>query len=409
MAETAQASSPVSIDRSAREPGPHNLLQPLTSLIGRQHEIAEARRILGVTRLLTLTGTGGVGKTRLGHEIAASLIDAFEDGAWLVELAALADPSLVPQAVASVLGLRGEPTQPLTATLRTALRPKRLLLVLDNCEHQVDACAELVDALLSACPKLRIMATSRQPLGIVGETVLRVPSLSLSPSPDGPSPRASESCDRRASAGGWPAPLGWREPPMTSEAAHLFAKRARTVAPEFGLTECNAPAVERICQRLDGIPLAIELAAARVTVLGVEQIADRLGDRLRLLTGGSRTTLPRHRTLRALIDWSHDLLDEGERVLFRRLAVFSDGWTLEAAEAVCAGDPPAGTEQAIAPDEILDLLSGLVTKSLVLVDEHDDTVRYRMLETLREHAAEKLREAGEESPVHERHRDWYLA
>lgn len=212
MAATVQASSPVSIDRSAREPGPHNLPQPLTTLIGRQHEIAEARRILGVTRLLTLTGTGGVGKTRLGQEIAASLIDAFEDGVWLVELAALADPSLVPQAVASVLGLRGEPTQPPTATLRAALRPKRLLLVLDNCEHQVDACAELVDALLSACPKLRIMATSRQPLGIVGETALRVPSLSLLPSPDGPSPRASGSCDRRTSAGGWPAPPGRREP-----------------------------------------------------------------------------------------------------------------------------------------------------------------------------------------------------
>jgi predicted ATPase/DNA-binding CsgD family transcriptional regulator len=393
---------PVPTGRTVPEPGLHNLPQPLTSFVGRQSEIAEAGRLLRTTRLLTLTGTGGVGKTRLGHEIAASMVDTFEDGVWLVELAAMAHPGLVPDAVASVLGVRGDPKRPTAATLIDAIRPKRLLLLLDNCEHLVDACAELADTLLGACPSLWILATSRQPLGIAGETTLRVPSLALSPGLDVPSSPVIGGSDIWSSVGGQTATPTPCTSPTMSEAAQLFAARAQAVAPAFSLIGCNAAVVEQICERLDGIPLAIELAAARVAVLSLDQIADRLGDRLRLLTSGSRTALPRYRTLRALIDWSHDLLDEGERVLFRRLAVFAGGWTLEAAEAICAGD-------GLAPDEILDLLSGLVTKSLVLVGGHDGEARYRFLETLREYAAERLGEVGDDTSIRERHRDWFVA
>jgi predicted ATPase/DNA-binding NarL/FixJ family response regulator len=370
----------------------HNLPHPLTSFVGRAQEIAQARRLLATTRLLTLTGAGGVGKTRLGHEVAAGLLDMFQDGVWLVELSALTDPAFVPPAVATVLGLHEEPGHPLMSTLATALLGQRLLLVLDNCEHLVEACAAFADTVLRACPELRILATSRQALGIAGETTFLVPSLSLAPSSDRSTISAAGECE---------VPEPDEGPPPEPEAIRLFVERAQAVLPDFILTDRNVSAVEEICRRLDGIPLAIELAAARVAVLSPEQIAGRLGDRFRLLTGGSRTALPRYRTLRALVDFSYGLLDEPERVLLRRLAVFAGGWTLEAAEAVCAGE-------GLGPDQILDVLAGLVAKSLVLTDEHPDEVRYRFLETLRLYAAEQLRDVGEETILRERHCTWLV-
>ena len=379
----------------------HNLPQPLTSFVGREREIAEVTRLLGSARLLTLTGTGGVGKTRLGHEIAARMLEAFSGGVWVVELSALTDPALVPQAVATVLDVREEADHPLTATLAAALRAERILLVLDNCEHLVEACAAIADALLRACPDLAILATSRQTLGIAGETTFCVPSLALSARWDDPAAPASNDDEPALRDPAGPSSARPIESPTPSEAARLFAERAGAVVPSFALTDRNLPSVERICRRLDGIPLAIELAAARVAVLSPEQIEARLDDRFRLLSGGSRTALPRYRTLRAMIDWSHDLLDEQERTLLRRLTVFSGGWTLDAAESVCAGD-------GLAADEILDLLSGLVAKSLVLTGEGADEVRYGFLESLREYAAEKLRDAGEEARLRERHCAWFL-
>ena len=366
----------------------HNLPNPLTSFIGREREIAEARRLLRGTRLLTLTGTGGVGKTRLGHQVAACLLDDVRDGVWLVELSALVEPTLVPRAVATVLGVREVPGRPLTETLADALQTRQLLLMLDNCEHLIEACAELADVLLRACPELRIVATSRQPLGMAGETTFLVPSLALSTSTEAPS---ALDIGREAVAAAAP-----------SDAASLFVERAQAVMPAFTLTARNAPVVEQICRRLDGIPLAIELAAARIAVLSPEQIAARLDDRFHLLSGGSRTALPRYRTLRALVDWSHALLTEAEQVLFRRLAVFAGGWSLEAAEAICAGPD-------LASEDVLDLLSGLVAKSLVFTSEQPDEVRYGFLESLREYAAEKLREADEEVTLRNRHADWLLA
>jgi non-specific serine/threonine protein kinase len=355
--------------------------------------------------LLTLTGAAGVGKTRLGLEIAAGLLDtpsssteqAFADGIWLVELATLSDPALVPQAVAAAVDVREHTDQSLTAVLVTALRPRRLLIILDNSEHLIAACATLADALLHACPEIRILATSREPLAIGGETTFRVPSLSLSPSVADPCDTVGDGSD----GSGMSLPERGRFP-VEPEAIQLFAERARAVVPAFALTEQTISSVVQICHRLDGIPLAIELAAARLAVLSPEQIADRLGDRFRLLTSGGRTVLPRYRTLRALIDWSHELLDASEQILLRRLAVFAGGWTLEAAEAVCAGDGLAG-------EEILDLLSALAAKSLIQTEEHAEEVRYRFLESLRAYAAERLRDAGEEPQLRTRHRDWLLA
>jgi predicted ATPase len=282
------SSTPVVTFPRARtsEPPPNNLPLELSSFIGREREMAEVKRLLSDHRLLTLTGPGGCGKTRLALAVAADLVEGFEGGVWLVELASLADPALVPQTVASVLGVREQPGRLLTETLSNHLKPKKTLLVLDNCEHLVEACAELAEALLRACPKLRILTTSREVLGITGETTWRVPSLSL------PDPR--------------------HVPPIEElprcEAIGLFIERAAAVLPTFTLTNHNAPAVAQVCHRLDGVPLAIELAAARARVLAVEQIAERLDDCLRLLTAGSRTALPRHRTLRATIDWSYSLL-----------------------------------------------------------------------------------------------------
>lgn len=358
---------------------PNNLPRQLTSFIGREREMAEVKRMLTTTRLLTLSGAGGSGKTRLALQVAAELLEEFTNGVWLVELAALSDPALVPQAVVSALGLREEPGRPLLTTLTDYLRSKTLLLVLDNCEHLVAACAQLAEALLRVSPNLRILATTREVLGIAGETVWRVPSLSL---PD----------LRRLPA---------FEQLTQYEAVRLFVERAMISRPEFALTSASAPSVAQVVHRLDGIPLAIELAAARVKVLSVDQIAGRLDDRFRLLTTGSRTALPRQQTLRAAIDWSYDLLSQQERTLLRRLSVFAGSWTLEAAETICAGD---GVEE---PD-VLDLLMQLVDKSLVMMEEREGKVRYRLLETLRQYGGEKLLESGEPAAVRGRHRDWYL-
>ncbi|HET9589239.1 MAG TPA: tetratricopeptide repeat protein [Anaerolineales bacterium] len=359
---------------------PHNLPMQLTSFVGREKEIVEVKRQLLGDRLVTLTGPGGTGKTRLALQVGAELLELFPDGVWLVELASLSDPALVPQSVASVLGIREAAGRPILTVLTDYLRSRELLLILDNCEHLLAACAQLVATLLQACPHNCILATSREALNIPGEFSFRVPSLSIPDIHHLPSlPALSQ-----------------------YEAMRLFVERAEIIQPGFELTEMNAPAIAQICRRLDGIPLAIELSVARVKIMPVEQVAARLDDRFRLLTGGSRTALPRHQTLRALIDWSYDLLSETERTLFRRLSVFAGGWTLEAAEAICAGD---GLEAG----DILDLLTQLVNKSLAIPDTGSDAqARYRLLETIRQYARERLLEAGGGEGVRGRHLEHYL-
>ncbi|HET8679528.1 MAG TPA: tetratricopeptide repeat protein [bacterium] len=356
-----------------------NLPLQLTSFIGRARELAEIQERIASSRQLTLTGTGGVGKTRLAIELASRVLAQFPDGVWMVDLSPLSDPARVPQAVASALGVQEETGRPLPEVLGDYLLSKRALLMLDNCEHLTAACAELVEYLLRRCPDIRVLATSREILGTTGELTYSVPSLSV------PDPRQH------------PAPAEATD----YEAVRLFVDRAGLGQPDFVLTAANAPAVLQICGRLDGIPLAIELAAARVKTLSVEDIASRLDDRFRLLTGGARTALPRHRTLRAAMDWSHDLLSDAERTLLRRLAVFAGGFTLDTTEAVCAGE-------GIDPDDVLDLLTRLVDKSLVTVDRSAQT-RYRQLETIRQYSRERLVAAGEEDATLRRHRDFYLA
>ena len=351
----------------------HNLPVQLTSFVGREGELVETLRLLSGTRLLTLTGPGGTGKTRLSLQIAAEALLDYPDGVWMVELAPLAEPAYILPALARIFDLRELPDRPLSAVVTDYLRLKTLLLVLDNCEHLIEACARLADQLLRACPHLRIIASSREVLGVAGETAYRVPALAL---PD----------IRQATP----------ESLAVSEAARLFVERARAAQPQFTLTTSNAPAIAAICQRLDGIPLALELAAARVKLLSAEQIAARLDDRFRLLVGGSRTALPRQQTLRALMDWSYDLLPEDERLLLRQLSVFTGGWTLEAAEALGQGL------------NVLGVLDQLVNKSLVSVDEAGGEARFRLLETIRQYAREKLLEAGEAESVRDRHLEFYL-
>jgi non-specific serine/threonine protein kinase len=341
--------------------------------------MADIERLLGETRLLTLTGPGGSGKTRLALAVANDLVESFEDGVWLVELASLSDPDLVPQAVASKLRVHEAQDRSLIETLSEHLGSKEMLLVLDNCEHLLVGCAALAEALLSTCPGLRILATSREALGVPGESAWLVPSLER---PDLEQQAPFEELTRY-------------------EAIRLFVERAKAVASAFELTEQNARAVTRLCQRLDGMPLAIELAAARVRVLSVEQIASRLDESFGLLRSGSRTALPRQRTLRATIDWSHDLLGQKEQVLFRRLSVFAGGFTLEAAEAVCAGED-------LQRDEALDLLTHLVDKSLVLVEEHNGEPRFQLLETVRQYGLEKLEESGEGAAMRRNHAAFFL-
>jgi len=360
------------------EATPNNLPQPVTSFIGRERELTEITESLGNTRLLTLIGVGGIGKTRLSLQVAAEMLDAFPDGVWFVELAPLADAQRVPQAVASVLGVKEEAGRPVIEALEKHVKDRQLLLVLDNCEHLVHACAELAKQLLESAPRLKILASSREHLHVAGETTYPVPALAV---PDPAFVTALAALTRY-------------------ESVCLFVDRAAAAQPAFQATNRNAPAISEICRRLDGIPLAIELAAARVRALSVENIAARLDDRFRLLTSGNRTALPRQQTLRALIDWSYDLLDEHERAVLRRLAVFVGGWTLEAAEAVTAGGD-------VHHHEVLDLLTHLVEKSLVAMEP--TAGRYRLLDTVREYAQERLEESADGDAARDRHLAFYLA
>jgi predicted ATPase len=378
-ASDAPGDPPLASTTSPTRPVQSNLPAQLTRFIGRQQAIADMQGLLQRARLLTLTGSGGSGKTRLALEVGATVISSFAEGIWLVELAALADGAMVAETVATTLDLPSS-SQPARSVLMRHLRNKRMLLLLDNCEHLIQTCAELAEALLRACPDLRILATSREGLGVAGEVVWPVPTLQL------PDPEAQLT----------PSELA------TFEAVQLFIDRAALVSLGFALTTANAAAIRQICTQLDGIPLAIELAAARVKSLSVQEIATHLGDRFRLLTGGSRTALPRHQTLRALIDWSERLLAEPERIVLRRLAVFAGGWTLEAAEAVCAGDD-------IDARDVLDALTRLVDKSLVVLDLRSEARRYIFLETIRQYAAERLEDAEESAAVRTRHLDYFLS
>jgi predicted ATPase len=356
----------------------NNLPAQLSQFIGREKELVQIKQCLAQHRLVTLTGSGGIGKTRMAIQAAREVLAEVPQGVWLAELATVADPRLVPQAVAAVWDVREEPGRPLQVTLADYLREKTLLLVLDSCEHVIDASSQLAGTLLKRCPGLRILTTSREALGVEGEFVMRVPSLSLPPT--GPASR---------------------ETLEGSEAVRLFVSRAATALPGFELTDANAAAVAQVCRRLDGVALALELAAARVKALRVEQIAARLDDAFHLLTGGDRTVLPRQQTLHATIDWSHALLSDAERACFRRLAVFAGGWTLEAAEGVCAG-------QGVQTLDVLDLLAQLENKSLVVLDrEPGQEARYHLLETIRQYAWGKLQEAGEEEASRTQHLGTY--
>jgi predicted ATPase/class 3 adenylate cyclase len=351
----------------------HNLPVQLTSFVGRERERVEVKQLLSNTRLLTLTGPGGTGKTRLSLQIGEELLPAFASGVWFVELAPLTDGALIPQTIASIFGLRELPNLSILNIITDYLRAKQSLLILDNCEHLIEACAKLADHLLHSCPQLKVIATSREAFDIAGEIVYQVPSLSL---PD----QAQVT----------------QEAAMGFESVQLFVERASAVNRKFNLTEENVSDVAQICRRLDGIPLALELAAARTSVFSPGEIAARLDNRFRLLAGGSRTALERHQTLRALIDWSYDLLSSEEQTLFRQLSVFAGGWTFEAAEAVC-------------PDlDILNLLTQLINKSLVMVDDQANETRYHLLETIRQYGQGKLLESGELDQVRNQHLEFFL-
>jgi len=363
--------------RNEVEEIPTNLPQEQNSFVGRERELDKLQQLVGVTRALTLCGAGGIGKTRLALRMLAAVADDFPDGVWFVELGDLQQPDLVVARVASAVGVDEEPGRPLLETLADALRPRRLLLALDNCEHLIDACARVGQRLLSSSPGLRLIATSREPLHVAAETVWQVPPLSVAP--DGAAADPEEAC--------------------RYEAVRLFADRAAASLPGFAVGRANAAAVAALCRALDGVPLAIELAAARVRTLSVEQIAARLADRFRLLTSGHRTAPARHRTLRAAMDWSYELLTTSEQVLLRRLSVFV-GWSLEMAEQVCSDD-------AIPASDVLDLLASLMDKSLVVLEpEVLGQARYRLLHTIRGYAAARLADAGESAAFQLRLRDY---
>ncbi|MGZ9225585.1 MAG: AAA family ATPase, partial [Anaerolineales bacterium] len=349
----------------------------LSTFIGREKELAEVAALIAGHRLVTLTGTGGIGKTRLSLKMGEQLLNQFPEGIWLVEFASLNDPTLVPQTVATLFNLVEGSSEPLTEKLIHILRPKAILLILDNCEHLLDACAQLADALLRHCPNLKILATSREPLGISGEALFHVPPLAL--------PDVQQVLQQL----------------LRYESIQLFEERARLVQEHFALTMENASSIAHICHRLDGIPLAIELAAARVNLLSTQQIAARLDESFNLLTGGSRTTLPRHQTLRASLEWSWNLLSASEAILLRRLSVFAGGWTLDAGESVCAGNGE--------PPQVLELMNHLIAKSLVVVSQESGRERrYYLLEMVREYAREKLVQAGEGEKIHNRHLKYFL-
>lgn len=358
-----------------------NLPVQLTSFIGRQSEITALRRLVGESRLVTLAGGAGMGKTRLALEVAGSLLPELSGGTWFVSLASLTEPALVPQLVAEALGDRDQRREPLLESLAAHLGAEPALLLLDNCEHLLDSSARLVEAMLRTCPDLKVLATSHEPLRVPGEAVWRVGPLAT--------PVGGTAADGADTAG--------------VESVRLFVARAALAEPRFALGPENLAVVAQICLRLDGIPLAIELAAARTEMMSVEDILERLEDRFRLLTGGMRTVLPRHQTLRAALDWGHQLLDDRERRLFRRLSVFAGGFDAAAAEAICSG-PVLGA------DEVVGHLARLVDKSLVAPDPKvAGPTRYRMLGTVRQYAGERLLESGEADRIHFRHADHFLA
>jgi non-specific serine/threonine protein kinase len=357
------------------DPKRTNLPEPLTSFVGRERELAEIKQRLPTTRLVTLTGIGGLGKTRLAQQVAAEVLDAYRDGVWFVDLAPLGDPALVPSTLARVLQVKEAAGQALLTALCDHLRTRETLLIFDNCEQVLDGCARLTEALLRDAARVTVMATSREALHLAGESAFPLSPLPL------PDSRADAKSIAR------------------SAAVQLFIERARQHRPRFDLERQPARVVADICVRLDGIPLALELAAARVAVLPVEQILRLLTERFRLLTGGDRD-LPRHQTLRAMLDWSYDLLDDTERKLFARLSVFAGGWTLEAATQVCGGEP-------ITQDDLVYVLIGLIEQSLVVAEEDGD--RYRMLETVRQYARDRLLETGDEEQWRDRHLAYFLA
>ena len=377
--ENLETGSNISLREERTAPPKTNLPVPLTSFIGREREIEELKHLLSTTRLLTLTGAGGIGKTRLAIQLANDLVTAYKDGVWWVELAPVKDGRFVVQAVAQVLGVQESRVHSLTDSLNRFLREKQALIILDNCEHVIESSAQLATDLLSHCAHLQILTTSRESLAITGETTFRVPVLTF--------------------------PVLEHLPRLQNlsefESIQLFVERAVAVHPELALTPENAFAVTQICHRLDGIPLAIELAAARIKVFSLEEIAARLNDRFSLLTHGSRTALPRHQTLRALVEWSYDLLPESERILWRRLSVFIGGWTLEAAESICS-------DAVLQKSHILELLSHLVDKSLVIVDPQNGSTRYQMLETIRQYGQEIVESSGEHSAIRRKHLVYFL-
>jgi predicted ATPase/DNA-binding CsgD family transcriptional regulator len=385
----------VLVTRSAHERrnSKSNLPAEVTSFVGRRQQIAEVKGLLSRSRSVTLTGPGGVGKSRLALQVAGQLRRAFPDGVWLVSLADVGDPGLLAHSVAAAVGLQDYSTRGLMVTLLEFLSRKHLLLVLDNCEHLVDACAEFISAVLPVAPKLRILATSRQSLGTAGEQTWTVPPLGVPDLAD----RAELSDLPEGSHGRGQVPARVL---ARSEAVELFVKRAQGVCPGFAVTPDNGTAVVRICQRLDGIPLALELAAARLRVMSARQIVQRLDDRFRLLIVGNRSGVPRHQTLRALIDWSYDQCTEPERALWERASVFVGGFDLEAAEQVCAGD-------GIATDDVLGLVHALVDKSILSTDLLNSEVRYRMLETIRQYAHDRLAASGRQAAEVFRHRDYF--
>ncbi len=355
-----------------RDARPNNLRAELTSFVGRESEVKEILDLVDSSRLLTVTGAGGAGKTRLALQVARALLDRFPDGVWFVDLAPVTEPEATVSAVALAIGVREQQDRSIEEGLLDAVRHRTQLIVLDNCEHLVASCADVAERLLQQCDELRILATSREPLGVPGERMWRIPSMPV------PEPGMLSAVDA-----------------LDHDAVRLFVDRAQQADPTFAVTDQNAPTIAEICRRLDGIPLAIELAAARVLVLSVDQIAERLHDRLRLLTGGSRTALSRQQTLRATVEWSYGLLSDGEQALLRRLSVFLGGFTLDAASAVF-------------DDDALDGLSSLVAKSLVIVESERGS-RFRLLETIRLHAREKLVESGEAESVHARHAEHFAA
>jgi len=387
IADEGEPAPAASVASPAVRPRTTNLPAQLTSFVGREEESQRVGKLLRENRLVTLTGPGGAGKTRLACEAAAMLLDELPDGAWFVPLAPVSDPNDLAMAVLSALGA---PDMVFTPETRAVVRPqdrladflagKRMVIVLDNCEHVIDAAARLVDRALAGAPGVRVLATSREALGITGEALCPVPSLPLPPPGVGPVDALGHASVR------------------------LLADRAAAVRPGFAVDDENVAQVVAICRALDGIPLAIELAAARLRSLTPAQVADRLGDRFRLLTGGSRAALPRHRTLRAVVDWSWELLDDAERAVLRRLSVFAGGATPDAAIRICADDDPSG---AVSPDEVIDVVAALIDKSLVIADG-DAEVRYRLLETVRAYSAERIEEAGERDRIRSAHAAYFV-